>query len=138
MTPTCAKRTLEVVVLTAMIACAKPHKAQSVDLPVDAVPTPMPPAPVDLESLAKKAVMLHSGHLTYCYELRLKVVPNLEGRVEMAWSLTQGQVSDVRAIANTTGDSELATCLAQRIEKWDFDPSASGDLSWPFVFRRKH
>ena len=85
----------------------------------------------------KAVVTRYSGQLTYCYEKRLKAVPGLEGRIEIGWSLSGGAVSGVYVVSNSTGDSELASCIQSKIKRWKFDSGQDGDVSWPFVFRAK-
>jgi len=89
------------------------------------------------QNKVKAVVTRYSGQLTYCYEKRLKAVPGLEGRIEIGWSLSGGAVSGVYVVSNSTGDSELATCIQQKIKRWKFDAAQDGDVSWPFVFRAK-
>jgi len=83
-----------------------------------------------------KTVRGFSGQIKYCYESRLKVVPDLGGRVEIGWSIgDDGSVSGVYTVSNDTGDAELAKCIEGKIRRWKFPASASGDVQWPFVLR---
>lgn len=78
----------------------------------------------------------NAGQLKYCYENRLKSVPNLQGRVEVGWSINGGKASGVYLIANSTGDAELADCIIKKIGRWTFPADSDGDIdSWPFVFQ---
>jgi hypothetical protein len=80
----------------------------------------------------------YAGQLQYCYEARLKVVPNLGGRVEMAWTVEDGSaVGTPYVVVNTTGDGELADCVARKIRRWRFPADVEGDATYPFVFRPK-
>lgn len=76
-----------------------------------------------------------SGQLKYCYEKRLKVIPTLEGRVEVEWTVEAGEVQSVAILANETGDSELAACIKGKIRRWSFPDDLEGTFSWPWVFR---
>jgi expansin (peptidoglycan-binding protein) len=68
----------------------------------------------------------------------LKAVPNLQGRIEIGWSVFDGQVSGVYVVSNSTGDSELAGCIEKKIRRWRFPAGkVEGDISWPFVFKAK-
>jgi hypothetical protein len=90
------------------------------------------------ENQVRGTVQRYQGQLQYCYEKQLKVVPTLEGRVEIGWNVTNGLVSSgPYIVANTTGDAELADCVIKKIRRWEFPPDVSGEMSWPFVFTQK-
>ncbi len=90
------------------------------------------------ESQVRATVQRYQGQLTYCYEKQLKVVPTLEGRVEIGWSVNNGIVSSgPYIVANTTGDADLADCVIKKIRRWEFPPDVSGEMSFPFVFSHK-
>lgn len=98
---------------------------------------------VVLTGCAKKPVSVedgtqqNQGQLTYCYEERLKENPELEGRIEVAWSIRAGTVSNVRIVDDSTGDQALQACVVRKISRWRFDSEVSDDVTWPFVFRRR-
>ena len=83
----------------------------------------------------KKTVRKYQPQLKYCYEQRLKAVPSLSGRVEVAWTVVNGRVADVYVVNNQTGDAPLAKCITDKITKWRFPAGLEGDVNWPFVFR---
>lgn len=84
---------------------------------------------------AKATVKKNFGQLRYCYERFLRTNASLEGRVEVGWTVFEGKVEGVYVVSNSTGSDELAECIVKSIERWTFDPSVQGDMSWPFVFR---
>jgi hypothetical protein len=90
----------------------------------------------DAQGVAK-TVRKYSPQLKYCYETRLRANPNLSGRVEIEWAMVGGRVTSTSVFANTTGDNELADCIAKKIKNWTFDATAGGDVQWPFVFKQK-
>ena len=90
------------------------------------------------EGAVKDVVSKYMGQLTYCYEKRLKVVPTLEGRIEMSWEVAGGRVTGKPfALVNGTGDGELEECIANKIRRWRFPADVEGSLSWPFAFQAK-
>ncbi len=92
----------------------------------------------DDNPLIKAAVTKYSGQLTYCYEKRLKDLPGLDGLIEVGWTINAGVVVDAPYIlSNSTGDEELADCIASKIKRWKFPEDIEGDVSWPFVFRAR-
>lgn len=90
------------------------------------------------ENQIKATVSKFSGQLQYCYEKQLKIVPTLEGRIEVGWTVANGAVTGTPYIReNTTGDAELADCVVKKIRRWTFPADATGDMSWPFLFQQK-
>lgn len=86
----------------------------------------------------KSTIARYAGQLNYCYERRLKALPNLAGRVELSWYVAGGKVDgNPLLVANTTGDGELATCIQQKIRRWSFPADFEGDVSYPFIFQAK-
>lgn len=75
------------------------------------------------------------GQLRYCYESRLKVNPNLAGRVEVGWTIEGGKAVGIYVVANSTGDAELADCIVRRLGRWSFPSGSDGDVDgYPFIF----
>lgn len=89
----------------------------------------------DAQSI-RDTVRQYSPQVKYCYEDRLRQNPSLEGRVEVSWTIDGGTVRSVDTVRNTTGDRELASCIADKTRYWKFGPQVAGEVQWPFVFRR--
>jgi hypothetical protein len=89
------------------------------------------------QGTVKKVVQKNAGQLKYCYETELKSNPDLNGRVEIEWNIAGGRVTAADVFANTTGDSELATCIVSKIKRWTFPPEIEGEVQWPFIFKQK-
>jgi hypothetical protein len=89
---------------------------------------------MDISAVAER-VRRYSGQLESCYEDRLRDNPDLVGEVEVAWTISDGRVTEVAVSANSTGDQELARCLRGKIGRWSFEPGLYGRVSWPFSFR---
>jgi hypothetical protein len=98
---------------------------------------PVAAAQSDGENVAS-AVRRQSPQLIACFDDALARVPKIEGRIEIEWTIVDGGVAMVR-LAETTipEDGGLAACIVHKIGGWTFDPSISGDIQWPFVFRHK-
>jgi hypothetical protein len=85
-----------------------------------------------------QVVKRYAGQLKYCYEKRLLDNPNLEGRVEIGWTVLDGSVEGLYVVSNSTGDGDLADCIMKKVRRWTFPANISGDIpSWPFVFTAK-
>lgn len=90
------------------------------------------------ENQVKATVNKFAGQLQYCYEKQLKVVPTLEGRIEVGWAVKGGVVTGKPFVmSNTTNDAELADCVTQKIRRWTFPADVEGDMSYPFLFQLK-
>lgn len=88
-------------------------------------------------SEVQKTIRRYAGQLNYCYEKRLKALPDLSGRVELSWYVEGGEVQgNPMLVVNSTGDAELATCIQQKIRRWKFE-GFEGDVSYPFIFQAK-
>lgn len=78
----------------------------------------------------------HLGEIRYCYDQALKHDANLSGRIELAWSIEAGAAVDLTVVGDSIGSRSLAACIEERVAGWRFPPDLSGDVRWPFRFRR--
>ena len=73
-----------------------------------------------------------------CYEQQLRRNPALAGKVTIEFTIQpRGNVTDVRVKENSTGDSAVATCVANTVSGFRFNPGPEGGsvtYSYPFVF----
>ncbi len=90
------------------------------------------------DPMIRDVVADYVGQLQYCYEKQIKVTPNLEGRVEIAWRISDGVVTSAWVVSNSTGNGKLADCVQGRIKRWKFNGVVDDEVSWPFVFRTKN
>lgn len=100
--------------------------------PVVAVPAKVSigtPQSSDPERAAAMSLAPYAGALRYCYEKRLMVVPDLEGRVE----LSLGRDRAPRLVVDTIGDAELGRCLLSAARRWDL-PEGLDEVALPVVF----
>ena len=80
-----------------------------------------------------KVVRRFSGQVKYCYEAQLKTNPSLSGRVEVAWTVRDGRVSDATLFSNTTGNDTLGKCIVSKVKRWRFPDGVEGDVVYPFI-----
>jgi hypothetical protein len=97
-------------------------------------PVAVTPEPTLRDSVAA-TVRKGSPSVRFCYQSRLKVNPELAGRVEIAWTLANGRITASSVHLDSTHDPELARCVLSRVRSWTFEPALSGDVRWPFVFK---
>jgi TonB family protein len=73
-----------------------------------------------------------------CYEQQLRRNPTLAGKVTVEFTIQpRGNVTDVKVKDNTTGDGAVATCVANTVGLFRFNPGPAGgsvSYSYPFVF----
>ncbi|HUU00648.1 MAG TPA: AgmX/PglI C-terminal domain-containing protein [Myxococcota bacterium] len=83
-----------------------------------------------------KKIRQRIGGIKHCYEKRLKRDPDLKGKIVIRFVIHPGgKVISVEIVENTTGDSELAACIAARFRAIRF-PSAEGSetsVTYPFI-----
>jgi hypothetical protein len=69
-----------------------------------------------------------------CYQQSLNANPDLAGRVEAAWMIDAGRVTDVQIEA--TPDMALGECIAETIARWEFGSVEAAEVAYPFVLAR--
>ncbi len=85
-----------------------------------------------------KVVLSHISGLRAEYMLRLRVNPNLAGKITTRFTITSaGNVQSCIILENTMNDKMLELAIARRIKNWLFDPCAScgsAIVVYPFCF----
>jgi outer membrane biosynthesis protein TonB len=92
---------------------------------------------VDREAV-ESVVKRRKGAIQYCYERTLKVNPTVSGRITLEYTLgTGGTVVRIDTVENSTGDTHLVECMADRIRQWPFPPTENGTMTFrqSFLFR---
>lgn len=78
------------------------------------------------------------GAITRCYESQLRNNPTLAGRVRVSMTIQEsGSVTNVRAVENTTGSEDVASCVVRVVQGFRFNPGpvdGSVTYAFPFVF----
>jgi len=73
-----------------------------------------------------------------CYERELRRNPTLSGKVTIEFTIqTRGNVTAVKVKENTTNDPAVATCVANTVKRFRFNPGPEGGsvtYAYPFVF----
>ncbi|HWV38393.1 MAG TPA: AgmX/PglI C-terminal domain-containing protein, partial [Vulgatibacter sp.] len=82
----------------------------------------------------------HWNEIKYCYERELQKDPNLQGKVEIAFTIdATGSVSEAAASQDTVGgNGAVGRCMVQRVRRWKFpEPKGGGQVmvTYPWVFR---
>ncbi len=76
------------------------------------------------------------------YERILKLNPNLSGKLTVRFTIEEdGSVSNVEIIETTVNSPELEREIIRKVERWIFEPLASGSgttvVTYPFIFQSK-
>jgi len=90
----------------------------------------------DGADLIRGHMSLNRGQIKSCYEEQLVRDPELSGKIELAWTVgTDGSVADVNVATNTTGNEDLADCVARRVRRMEFPGGEEPvTVSYPFTF----
>ncbi|MCB9734514.1 MAG: AgmX/PglI C-terminal domain-containing protein [Deltaproteobacteria bacterium] len=92
------------------------------------------------KSAVARVFSRRKGAIKYCYEKALKGNPNLRGKVTIRFTIgSAGRITDISASGNTTGNSEIASCIIDKVRGWRFDPPSGGSVtfSYPFLLDTK-
>lgn len=112
-------------------------EAPAPEIPDVAVAVALPSKPeVDDGLSVEQVVRRYSSQTQYCHHAAAERWSQVEGRVEVAWTIVDGQVQDVEIIDDTTGDPAMASCVARKVKYWRFPASMNTEISHPFVFDR--
>ncbi len=87
-----------------------------------------------------EVIRRHWNEIKYCYERELQKDPNLQGKVEVTFTIDgTGGVSEAAASQDTVGtNGAVGNCMVQRVRRWKFpEPKGGGQVlvNYPWVFR---
>ena len=85
-----------------------------------------------------KVIRRRQASLKKAYESSLKNNPNLQGRIELEWTIgADGKVTAVKILSDSVGDAELARKIVRLVKRWRFPATGSvSTIRYPLVFRR--
>src|SRR5581483_1457398 len=100
-------------------------------------------APQDVDGSLDPSVIAREikgrlGAVKACYESGLKRNPNIGGKIQLRFEISAvGKVTSAEIENDTMGDSEVASCIKQRVASWRFPAHAGGSVqfSYPFIFQ---
>lgn len=91
---------------------------------------------IDEESV-KNIIVSHLNEIEKCYKDSLINSSSLEGRVVYKWALNNtGNVKDITILSSNISNTDLESCVRQRIITWNFDKPETNEteIIYPFVF----
>lgn len=85
----------------------------------------------------RRVVTQHRGRIRSCYEAALRTHPSLAGRVTVRFQIAEtGSVTSADVVDNTTGDSNVASCIAAVARRISFPAGdAPTTVSYPFTLQ---
>ncbi len=90
----------------------------------------------------RRTVARYRREIRYCYEKRLNVDRDLNGKVSVKFVIGgTGDVLFARVFESTMPDPEVGRCMEQRMMRWRFPKPAGGGqvtVRYPFLFRPTH
>ncbi|KFE68935.1 AgmX/PglI C-terminal domain-containing protein [Hyalangium minutum] len=106
----------------------------------DAPPPQLPSQPPPFQEEPYLAVIRsHSPQIESCYARARAWSPAVQGEVIVEWDISPGgNVFGATVTSNTTGNSELASCVLQEVKSWIFrasDSSYPTHVRHPFRFQ---
>ena len=79
----------------------------------------------------------NAGQVSYCHNVAKSRYSDVAGRIEVRWSIRDGQVEDVRVISNSTGDERMAVCVLSKVTRMEFPEDMTvATVDHPFVFQK--
>ena len=72
----------------------------------------------------------------YSYDGRLRENPNIEGRVEVSFTIAGGRVTTASLFANTTGDAQLGNCIVGRVRGWRCSGVDDAEIIYPYILAK--
>lgn len=90
------------------------------------------------KEIVRRVVRHHRREIKYCYEKELADDSDLEGRVDVQFTISpEGDVVAAVISKSTLGSQSVETCLTDKIKQWTF-PEPKGDgivkVNYPFEF----
>lgn len=84
----------------------------------------------------RDVIRRNQRHIRSCYERRLHDHPGLDGRVALDITVAAGKVTAATVAENTTRDEPLASCIVQRVRRWEFPADVSDEIHLPLSLSR--
>lgn len=105
-------------------------RAASAGLGVPRIRAHLPDVEGDLgREVARRAVRRHLAEVRFCYERLVGRRPDAAGQVTIRFLVNAtGQVTSSEAIAESLGDEEAVSCIAEATRRWSF-PRQDGDAT---------
>ena len=88
-------------------------------------------------SQVAKVVQSRMRMVQDCYERELKRDPNLQGKIEIEFTIGEdGRVESARVSSNKMGSDPVGACIVSRIRTWRFPKPSGGSVTvnFPFIF----
>ncbi|MEC8024588.1 MAG: AgmX/PglI C-terminal domain-containing protein [Myxococcota bacterium] len=86
-----------------------------------------------------KVFRRRSSAFRSCYESRLKVNPNLSGKITLRFTIgTAGRITNISVAKNSTGDSAVGSCILRKVKRWKFASPEGGSktFTYPIVLSK--
>lgn len=88
--------------------------------------------------LILKVVRRHQNEIRFCYESELQKLPELAGKVTVAWIIgPTGSVDSAEIAESGLGNANVEACIVQKVRRWSFPEPKGGQevaITFPWVF----
>jgi hypothetical protein len=82
----------------------------------------------------KSVVRKKKSQVQYCYEQSLKAQSVTGSALDVQMKIFAGRVISAKIVQNTTGDSNIESCVVGKVRRWRFPPGVTASFVMPFVF----
>jgi RNA polymerase sigma factor (sigma-70 family) len=88
------------------------------------------------EAVVGRVIQRHINEVKFCYERELDTDPQLQGTVEVQFTISaSGMVTDSALEKSTVGIARLEKCLVTAVRRWQFpEPAGGGTASVKYAF----
>jgi TonB family protein len=92
------------------------------------------------KSIIRAYIRRHLRQLQWCHQKAIQIRPNVAGKVTVRFLINpSGKVMKAKVVHSTVNDKGLETCLAQKIQMWNFPPPPNAGVTavvtYPFHFK---
>jgi len=84
-----------------------------------------------------QTVRKYLSQVKTCHDISLKSNPSIAGQIDLVVVITEGIVSLVSLTENTTGASDVATCISRKIKRWQFPSTVTKSTVLSFTLGQR-
>jgi TonB family protein len=89
--------------------------------------------------IIRRVIQSHRDQIAYCYSQELTRNPNLSGKVNIKFTISEkGYVTQAQVAATTMNNAAVERCICQKIQTWKFPEPKGGGIvivNYPFIFK---
>ena len=84
-------------------------------------------------SVVTRVFQRRSSAFRRCYENRLRVRPNIQGKIVIRFTIgSAGRITRITVASNSTGDSAVGSCIVDKVRGMRFSPPENGEVTFTY------